>query len=185
MEKKLIDLLKARIRQTFGREVKTPKDFEALSESVHRLTGIVMSPTTFKRLWGYINEPVTPRTFTLDTLSRYVGYNGWEEFCQGESPEVESGFVAIDIIDVTKHLKRGDKIRLTWQPGRVCDVEYLGDSTFIIISTEGTKLTPGSTFTCNLIVGGEPLYLDNLSIPGRRPAKYVCGRLHGIHFHIL
>lgn len=180
----MIERLKAKIQETFGRELLTPKDFECLSESVLRHTGVLMSATTFKRLWGYINEPVTHRRSTLDTLAKYVGWRDWDAFCQGESPEVESGFVANDSINVQKQLKRGDKLRLTWQPGRLCDVEYCGDCSFKILHSEGTKLQAGSIFSCNFIVAGHPLYLDRLIIPGHKPATYVCGRRHGIQFQL-
>lgn len=141
-----------------------------------------MSTTTFKRLWGYINENVTPRRSTLDTLAKFVGYHDWNVFCGEEAPEIESGIVANDCINVSRQLKEGDKIRLTWLPNRVCDIEYLGNTTFKIIYAEGTKLAVGSTFSCSLIINGEPLYLDNLISLGHSPATYICGRRHGIHF---
>lgn len=90
--------------------------------------------------------------------------------------------------DDNGQLKRGDRIRLTWQPGRLCDVEYLGDAMFRILSVEATKLKPGQTFTCHIIVAGEPLFLENLSsanpdsLPSTGTSTYVCGSRHGIHF---
>ena len=79
-------------------------------------------------------------------------------------------------------LALGDSIRLTWQPDRVCDIEYLGDLTFKVIASENTRLQPGDTFECSLIVEGEPLYLDNLIQGQQKPTAYVCGKKAGVLF---
>lgn len=182
MENEKIERLRERVEKTLGTRMSTPRDFELLSESVFRHTGVLMSTTTLKRLWGYINETVTPRHSTLDTLARYAGWSGWDNFCRDESPEDESGFVAANCIDVLKQLRRGDKVRLMWQPGRVCDIEYEGEGTFKIIRVEGSKLIQGSTFLCYLIMSGEPLFLDNLTTPTGRSGTYVCGCVNGVSF---
>lgn len=181
----MIERLKFRVEETFGSKVRTPKDFERLADSVFQRTCVLMSPTTFKRLWGYINEPVTPHRSTLDTLARYAGWNDWEDFCTNDIKEVESGYAAIESIDVLRQLKRGDRLRLTWQPGRVCDIEYLGDCKFRVIAAQATKLNVGDTFSCTMIMEGQPFYLDNLHKDGHHPATYICGRQHGIHFRQL
>ena len=76
----------------------------------------------------------------------------------------------------------GDRLRLTWQPERVCDIEYLGDLRFKVIASEKTRLHGGDTFECSLIVEGEPLYLDNLIQYNRPPIAYVCGKKSGVNF---
>ncbi len=177
-----INHLRRLVEESFGSEVKSPKGFIQLSESIFGRTGVLMSPTTLKRIWGYLSEPVTPRQSTLDTLARYIGWNNWTEFQQNEKPGIESGMVSSEHIDVLRQLKWGEVIRLMWQPSRVCDVKYIGAGKFQVIRAEGTKLSVGDTFTCHLIVDSEPLYLDNLIHNGTPSATYVCGRHHGIHF---
>ncbi len=177
-----INRLCCRVEESFGREVKSPKDFTQLSESIFWRTGILMSPTTLKRIWGYLSEPVTPRQATLDTLARYVGWNNWTEFQQNDNPGIDSGMVSSEHIDVLRQLKWGEVVRLMWQPSRVCDVKYIGAGKFQIMKAQGTKLSAGDTFTCHIIVDSEPLYLDNLLHNGIPSATYVCGRHHGIHF---
>lgn len=170
------------VEKTFGSEVKSPKDFNRLSESIFERTGVLISATTLKRIWGYLSEPVTPRLSTLDVLARYLGWKDWTEFQQNENPGIESGMVGSEHIDVLRQLKWGEVIRLVWQPSRVCDVKYVGAGKFQVIRAEGTKLSVGDTFTCHLIVDSEPLYLDNLVHNGIPSATYVCGRHHGIRF---
>lgn len=55
-------------------------DFEKLSEAIQEATGIVLSVTTLKRLWGKLSYTNTPAITTLNTLAQYAGYPDWGVF---------------------------------------------------------------------------------------------------------
>ena len=55
-------------------------DFEKLSEAIHEATGVVLSVTTLKRLWGKLSYTNTPAITTLNTLAQYAGYEDWGSF---------------------------------------------------------------------------------------------------------
>jgi len=55
-------------------------DFEKLSESIQEATGVVLSVTTLKRLWGKLSYTNTPAITTLNTLAQYAGYEDWGSF---------------------------------------------------------------------------------------------------------
>lgn len=76
----LIAHLRNSVEEVFGQTIKTPKDFDNLSQDVQAKTSEYISPTTLKRVWGYLTEPVNPRQTTLDILSQYVGYTNWEAY---------------------------------------------------------------------------------------------------------
>ena len=170
------------VEETFGHEVTTPSRFEALADSIFKRTGVVLSPTTLKRLWGYLDEPVTPRRSTLDALARYTGWAGFEAFRRGERPEIESGNVGAASIRAGRDVAPGERVRLFWAPDRVCVIEYDGGLRWHVTGSEGTRLAPGDTFSCGLIVEGEPLYLDDLRHGSQKPGVYVCGRRSGVRF---
>ena len=174
--------IRLRVEETFGRAATTPLQFEALADDIFRRIGKMLSPTTLKRLWGYLNEPMTPRPTTLDALARYCGWRDYRDFYAGNTPEIESGNVGTNVISADKDVKAGDRICLMWQPSRVCEIEYLGDHEWKVIASEGTRLSPGDSFSCALIVSGEPLSLDNLVHGNDRPGVYVCGRKSGVSF---
>lgn len=178
----LTEGLKSHVERAFGNSIRTPKEFESLRESIMRHTGVLLSATTLKRLWGYLDEPVAPRESTLNILASYAGWPSWKEFASGVVPEIESGTVAKLRINVRKDLAKGDIIRLLWHPERICDVEYLGDMEFKVISAQNTRLRPGDLFSCSLIISGEPLYMDNVRRDGAEMGVYVCGRRSGIGF---
>ena len=92
-----IERLRQAVERTAGCQMRTNKDFDSLSEHVYATTHAKISTTTLKRIWGYLSENVNPRTYTLDQLCQYVGYDDFEAFCRqadneqftgGESSEV-------------------------------------------------------------------------------------------------
>ncbi len=170
----------SRVEEAYGNSVLTPLQFEALADNIFQRTGKMLSPTTLKRIWGYLNEPMRPRRTTLDVLAVYCGWHDFEDFSSGNTPEIESGTVGTNVVSADRDMNIGDRIRLTWPPSRACEIEYLGNRKWRVIASEGTRLAPGDTFSCALIVSGEPLYLDNLVHGDARPGVYVCGRKSGV-----
>lgn len=177
-----LESLRREVEKTAGIEARTPKQFEELVEKIYSRTGYLLSPTTLKRLWGYLDEPVKPRIATLDILACFCGWADYSEFERGYSREVESGNVGSSVIRAGENIHKGERVRLFWQPSRMCLIEYLGAQNWKVIESEGTRLQPGDTFSCPLIVSGEPLYLDRLLHQDTRTGLYVIGRRTGITF---
>ncbi len=173
-------LLKS-IEERLGRPVKSPVDFDLLSLRISESISEQISPTTLKRLYGYISTEHTPRYSTLSTLSRYVGYTDWDDFrLRGVStPSTESGFLACKQID-SHYLSVGDRIELCWRPNRRCVVIYNGNNSFTIQEAYGTKIVAGDTFTALSFMLGYPLYISDLRHGGEIPRSYVAGSKYGL-----
>ena len=74
--------LKREVERVVGRELREARDFEVLSQLLLSRTRERLSPTTLKRLWGYLkNEEVQTRRHTYDVLARFAGYRNYEDFC--------------------------------------------------------------------------------------------------------
>lgn len=179
--KKYNDICK-KVEETSGLKPRTPKQFDELAERIYYQTGRVISPTTLKRIWGYIDEPLSTRRSTLDILAGYCGWKDYDDFEKGNIPESESGKVGSKSIIVESEMKRGERIRLMWSPSRVCVIEYQGNRDWKIMKVEGSRLSVGDTFKCSIIAEGEPLYLDNLTHDSIPVGIYVCGRKSGVTF---
>ena len=179
--------LRSDIETALKKKLQTPKDFEFLRERLYARLHMLVSRTTLMRFWGYINEDVSPRKATLDILTQFLGYQDWDGYCQNSllPKEQQSSPIMSRRLSVANELNKGERLRLTWQPDRVCDIEYLGDLTFKVIASENTRLQPGDTFECSLIVEGEPLYLDNLIQGQKLPTAYVCGKKAGVLFETI
>ena len=56
-------------------------DFIQLAELIFKETHEHISPTTLKRLWGYVSDQnCEPRVSTLDLLSKLLGYRNFNDF---------------------------------------------------------------------------------------------------------
>ena len=171
--------LKHRIETNLKRKMKTPTDFIFLSGAVFERTRETMSPTTLKRLWGYVDGADQTRNSTLEILSQFLGFNGWDQFIEEINKDNGSDKVLSPHIDA-KDLNVGDKVKVSWRPDRRCTFRYLGDQRFIVEQAENSKLKVGNTFRCGLFILGEPLYLSDLVQNNNPPVAFVVGNRDGL-----
>ena len=75
-----IEELKTLVEQQYGKVLGTTTDFEEFSLYAGRKTGTRVSPSTLKRIWGYVSDKHKPRTFTLDVLAQCIGHNNFAAF---------------------------------------------------------------------------------------------------------
>ncbi len=71
--------IKKQIEDVYGHEIRYPKDCDALALDITLKTGCTISPSTMKRLFGFIKTDSKPNQYTLDTIAIYIGYKSWEE----------------------------------------------------------------------------------------------------------
>ena len=171
--------LKRQVEERVRRKIKTPSDFIFLSGVIWDRTHETISPTTLKRLWGYIDGADETRSSTLDILSRALGFRDWEAFLQHIAPENGSDAVLSKHIS-TDELAVGDRIFVSWKPDRRCTFRYLGDRRFRVEQAENSKLKAGDTFCAGLFILGEPLYLDRLVQGNNPPLPFVVGNKDGL-----
>ncbi len=67
----------------------TNQDFDLLSEKIYEVTGVSLSQTTLKRIWGKVKYDSAPTVTTLNTLAQYVGFENWRDFRQKQTPVPE------------------------------------------------------------------------------------------------
>ena len=185
--KEHIVALRQAIEESTGQRPQTPKDFDQLSESIYNRVGEMVSRNTLRRIWGRMSDEREPRHSTLSILARFIGYTDLEAFVTNSTApdDVQPSSLSLSRqLSVIDGLTRGDCVRLMWHPGRVCDVEYNGDLHFCVIASKNTKLMPGNTFLCSLIIEGEPLYLDQLRQGRNPPTAYICRKLGGVRFEV-
>ena len=158
--------------------------FVKLTELIENKCKEHISVTTLERLWGYSTRnanKISERI--LDIIARFVDANNWEDFCIGLSRNRESILFEGDDIINCDNLKIGSRIRLGWQPDRMCEVEYLGDYRFVATKTENSTIRPGDTFRCLQIQKGRELQMDNFTRCNEHEsscARYVVGRTNGL-----
>ncbi|MBQ7690919.1 MAG: hypothetical protein IJT30_07015 [Muribaculaceae bacterium] len=181
-----VSALRAAVEQCFQAGVNSPVEFQRLSRGIGERTGVTVSASTLMRVWGYLATSSRPSKSSLNTLARYVGCRDFGHFVDSLTANRDSSDdVLSPRISVAEDLAVRDRLRITWQPGRVCVVRYLGNLQFVVEQAQVTKLRPGDTFSCALIIEGEPLYLNNMVRSGEPPVAYVCGKRTGVSFEKL
>ena len=126
------DLLKLEVERIIGHRLTSANEFEQLSHLLLSHTHERLSPTTLKRLWGYLkNEEVETRRHTLDVLSRFVGFGCYEDFCAHleRLEEVQSG-ISIEERITTERMRLGQRLVITWRPNRRMVVRHLGSGQY-------------------------------------------------------
>lgn len=174
--------LRQDIEHEVKRHIRTPYDFEFLSGVVWERLHENISPTTLKRLWGYIDGADTTRRSTLCLLSRFLGYNDWETYVSvlAQRDEAESETFAGKGVR-SDELQAGQLVEVTWLPNRRCVFRYEGANTYTVVKATNGKLQVNDRFETACFLLGKPMYLDNLVRGNEPPTSYVAGSRNGLN----
>ncbi|MBQ0122843.1 MAG: hypothetical protein KBS38_04420 [Bacteroidales bacterium] len=176
-----LNSLLTEVERKYGRRVATSTDFESLSAEIERMNGDLISASTLKRLWGYVNSNPTPRGSTLDILCRYIGERNFNEFCNNlkKNANVESGHFTSRFI-ATSELSVGQKLLLGWNPDRLVQIVYLGDFRFRVLESHNAQLQEDDEFEATNFSLGFPLYLPFILRGMVKHPSYVAGSFNGL-----
>lgn len=169
------------VEQKYAGSLCTTTDFEMLSVHLKLECGLLLSPSTLKRLWGYVNDIHKPRVNTLDALSRYLCHKNFKEFCswlKSSSVYNSSFFTAQQI--VSKELKMGSVVEIGWSPNRYLRLSYKGDAWFEVLEAKQSKLKEGDCFEATSFLMGQPLSLPYILRDGIRTLPFIAGRNGGL-----
>ena len=67
--------------------------FIELSEHIQKETQVNLSTTTLKRVWGKVKYQNAPSISTLNTLSKFAGYENWRDFKNKKEPKKKSSLI--------------------------------------------------------------------------------------------
>lgn len=175
--------LRSEIEKSTDHAMLSPRDFDWLSLRVQERTGKRVSPTTLKRLWGYMRDGGDPRRSTLDILVRFLGYASIESLLKdgGNSSSLMMGDNNVD----ANNIEAGSQLNINWPPNRRITVVHHGGARFEVVEAENTKLCVGDTFTCHMFIEHQPLYLSCVVHQGGNPVTFVAGKHNGITIEML
>ena len=173
--------LRLDIEREVKRHIRTPYDFEFLAGVIWERLHENISPTTLKRLWGYIDGADTTRRSTLCLLAQFLGYQDWEAYLAAlaQRTDVESEVFAGEGVNIDE-LCPGDLVEVTWLPNRRCIFRYEGNAHFLVVEAENAKLHIGDHFKTSCFIIDKPLYIDSLIRSAEPPTAYVAGAKNGL-----
>lgn len=89
----MVELLTQEVESRFGRKISCQKDCISLSISIMDTCREYLSPATLRRLFGLLATNSNPSHVTLDILSRYAGYTGWDDFVSHKKSKIPEGII--------------------------------------------------------------------------------------------
>lgn len=176
-----IQCLRSDIEQRVGQQLQSPADFQLLIQQIWEKQHAVLSLSTIKRLWGYVESNGEPRLSTLNTLAKFLDFADWNAYLVAleQRGGTESAMFTGEGIQ-TADLQAGDRIAVAWQPNRQCTFRYIGDNQFVVEESKNAKLQRGTTFSTARFMIGQPMYLDNILLADGTRTSYVAGKRNGL-----
>ena len=86
--KSAIQSIEERLQWGNSKQWTTP-DFQTLSDRIFDHTGVVLSVTTLKRLWGKVRYDSKPNPATLNALAQFLDYPSWQNYCAITAEQAE------------------------------------------------------------------------------------------------
>ena len=68
------------VEKHIGQALLSPSDFHGLIQQIWNQQRAILSLSTIKRLWGYVESNGTPRLSTLNTLAQFLGFADWNAY---------------------------------------------------------------------------------------------------------
>ena len=106
-------------------EVWTSVDFENLQQRILDETGVSLSASTLRRIWGRVDYQHLPSGTTLNTLAQFAGYSDWRVFIRSQ-PTPALPLNPIEPAPVQPINQRINWRRLGWISGAVVVFALLG-----------------------------------------------------------
>lgn len=138
---------------------------------------IGISETTVKRMLGLVGENSpeknrTPHVSTMDILAKWLGYPNYKALLNEIGQRnYSSEFTPIKSIDVLE-LDEGARIQLTYEPGRLISLVYLGKRMFVINESKNSKLLKGDILKVTHLILGQELLVSELIRNGKNLGAY-------------
>ena len=176
-----IKCLRSDLEQRVGQQLQSPADFQLLIQQIWEKNHAVLSLSTIKRLWGYVESNGAPRLSTLNTLAQFLGFTDWNAYLVAleQRGGTESAMFTGEGIQ-TADLQAGDKVAVAWQPNRQCTFRYLGDNQFVVEESKNAKLQRGTIFSAARFMISQPMYLDNILLADGTRTSYLAGKRNGL-----
>lgn len=180
-----IAALRKEVENKYGTPLHTHAHFVSLTEAIEGALHEHISPTTLERVWGYSTRHYnTVSRRTLDVLASYADKKSWDNYCNylKQMSGSESDFFTDGLLSVST-LSPGKRLRLGWQPDRVCEVRYMGNYRFVVEQVRNGSLQVGDTFACLQFQLGKVMYMDCFQRAyedSKENQRYAVGRKNGL-----
>ncbi|MBQ0115679.1 MAG: hypothetical protein KBT10_07400 [Bacteroidales bacterium] len=158
----------------------TPALGSRLSEIIQAETGERLGVNTVNRLMGIYEDGSNPRRFTLEVVSRYLGYNTYEELIKNSENDNSSFLNKVSGDIVSADLKQGALVTITYRPDRMIMLRHEEGDLYIVVRSENSKLLKGDLCTVAHLRSGFPFYVTSVIRNDQNLGRYIAGEDGGV-----
>lgn len=181
-----LERLKNEVEKFICYPLLSPDDFERLAATLKREGCGLVSPTTLKRVWGYIRDTgdtYSPSAYTLRALCTLIGFKDMKEFSDSAFPiqsrEYTGKFIESRLLPIDA------KVILMWQPNRRCVLRHITATLFEVVEVTHSHLQKNDFVECGSFTQHAPAYFTRIFRKGVSPMTYVAGTTNGISFTVI
>ncbi|MDE7414180.1 MAG: hypothetical protein K2N05_10415 [Muribaculaceae bacterium] len=177
-----LNRLRTEVERYVSLNLSSPADFIFLSDRLREEGHGYVSPTTLKRVWGYIadkGEDYIPSNYTLRSLCGLLGFKDWPQYCQ-DTASIQSAEYTGQFVE-TRFLPQDIEISLFWPPNRNIRLRHIKPSLFEVIENENSRLHIGDVVECGCFTQHAPAFF-RVFRRNVEPLSYIAGSAQGVLF---
>ena len=174
------EALKVKIEERFGKKLRYTSDLDALAQAIVDETKEPIGVSTLKRMFGFVSQTVTPRLSTMDIIAQYCGYPNYKLMSHDLGTDIEiSDFTEVQEI-LSSQIEEGAMLQLTYDPGRVLVLTYIGDNYYIVNESQKSKLQKGDKLKITHLTKGFELVAGEVIREGKNLGSYTSAKQGGL-----
>lgn len=173
--------IRNKIEEVFGDKIVASGICAAVAEDIFQKTKNVVSETSVQRWFGLVADHDRRQLkSTLSIIANYLGYESWE-LLQGDlDADVEiSQFSEMESLASTD-INEGTQVQITYAPGRMLHMTYLGDDRYLINESVKSKLQQGDKVRISHFAVGFELLVTDVERNGKNLGAYQAAKIGGL-----
>jgi len=174
----LSKLIKEKIEARFGKDIRYPKDCEALANHISESCRTRISSSTLLRLYGFVKGIREPRLHTLDIVAEYLGYKSWEELIASFDKKEAVQKKTIEKLK-PENIKINQTVQIGYEPNRTIEFKKAG-TIFRIVSSNERRLLLNDEIKFSVIELHYPLTLTHVIREGKSIGKVQVASVSGV-----
>ena len=171
-------LIRQKIEEKFGHQLRYSKQCDALAAHITEVSKLTISPSTLRRLLGFVKNKAQPRDYSLDILAAYVGHKSWAHLLATLDGNREQPEKMIEKLSATQ-VKRGQTIQIAYEPGKLVEIEKAGVG-FTVLSTNDKKIQLNDEVNFRIIELHYPLTFSSVMRSGKSIGRVQVATVSGV-----
>jgi hypothetical protein len=174
----LSKFIRQKIEEKFGHALRYSKQCDALAAHINEVCKLTISPSTLRRLLGFVKNKAQPRDYSLDILAAYVDHKSWTHLLAALDGNREIPEKAIEKLSATQ-VKKGQAVQIAYEPGKQVEIRKVG-ATFNVLSTNDKKILLNDVVDFRLIELHYPLTFTSVIREGKNIGRVQVATVSGV-----